>query len=83
MDTYKIDVTSYGLFEVTVTTSDGNTEVRDDFVSESAAQKWVRKHQQKKGQGPTQPPRPENQSLIVDTNEPPEGGPRALTREIQ
>lgn len=58
MDTYKIDVTRYGLFEVTVTTSNGDAQVRDDFVSERAAQKWVTKHQQKNRQNRDSRPAP-------------------------
>lgn len=47
MDTYKIDAASRGLFRVTVTASNGDTVVRDGFVSEWAAQKWIEKRQKK------------------------------------
>ena len=45
MDTYKIDVAYQGLFRVIVTDSNGHTTIRDRFVSELAAQKWVKKRQ--------------------------------------
>jgi hypothetical protein len=45
MDTYKIDPYGRGWFQVTVTAPNGDGRVRNGFVSELAAQKWVYKCQ--------------------------------------
>jgi hypothetical protein len=45
MDTYKIGPHAHGWFQVTVTAPNGDCQVRQGFVSEWAARKWVANYQ--------------------------------------
>jgi hypothetical protein len=70
METYQIDPDGSGFFKVTVTTPNGGRWVRDGFVSEWAAQKWVKKCQKNEGE-PARSRSPAKAGLLATKHPPP------------